>query len=377
MLLKVSDSFLKVSPMFNSSQHALFDLMLQISAQLGNRVFVVGGTIRDLFLGQNFNDRDIDFIIEGDARIFAKTLVEHCGGKLKVFDGFMTAKILEPNNIQGVDEIDLASSRCETYGQPGQLPNVSIAPVRDDLQRRDFTINALAVELSALSFWSKNTSGDIPALKTITMDLFNGIDDLNKKIVRILHNRSFEDDPTRLFRACRYAGRIGAEFDALTKKRALEAVNCGALRTISKSRILNEVKKIIAEKNVSGIFAKLKEIDISQELGLFEVDKQDLLVDDLQKLRQLSGLSELLIFQVAVRLMFIYCGDQAFCEKRYGEYGFGSKEIKKIVADTDLKDESPDLRRVSDAGIIFRLLKAEANENHLYLSEVKARGLIQ
>jgi tRNA nucleotidyltransferase (CCA-adding enzyme) len=181
-------------------------------------VFLVGGAVRDLLLGQPRSD--VDLVVEGDAA----ALAERLGGAAVEHERFGTAKV----EVEG-HEIDLASARTESYPEPGALPQVAgAASVEADLRRRDFTINAMAIPLQ----------GE-PRL----IDPFGGRADLDRGLLRVLHEQSFEDDPTRAIRAARYASRFGFSLDPQTYELLLKA----DLATVSADRRRAELERLAAE----------------------------------------------------------------------------------------------------------------------------------
>ncbi len=198
--------------------------------------YVVGGFVRDLLLGKPVNDLDV--IVEGDAIKFGDALVKKFGGKLTSHQKFQTAIWHFPSffNLQP-SSLDLITARRETYLSPGALPSVTSALIEDDLRRRDFTVNAMAVRIDG------NHIGEL-------LDPLNGQTDLENKIIRVLHPRSFIDDPTRIFRAIRYEGRYGFSIEPET----LAHINPESLTVImrlSGERIRHELDLIFEEENSS------------------------------------------------------------------------------------------------------------------------------
>ncbi len=168
-------------------------------------IYLVGGVVRDILLGRA--NSDLDLVVEGDAIKLAESLAGELGGRLVVHRRFGTAKIRTRNLT-----IDLAMARAETYARPGALPTVRPGSIQDDLARRDFTVNAMALRLDPGSFGK-------------LVDPFDGRKDLENKLIRILHDRSFIDDATRMLRAVRYEQRFGFRLEASTEKSA--APECG------------------------------------------------------------------------------------------------------------------------------------------------------
>ena len=197
-------------------------------------VYLVGGAVRDLLLGAG--SPDLDLAVEGNARAAARALAERLGGQAVEHERFGTATVRADRLA-----VDLAQTRTETYPTPGALPVVAAARLPADLRRRDFTINAMAVAL---------TGDELGHLH----DPFEGRRDLDRRTVRVLHDGSFLDDPTRLLRAVRYETRLGFRMDPETERLAREAVRIGAPRTVSGQRIRDELLDLLAEVNVpSGV----------------------------------------------------------------------------------------------------------------------------
>lgn len=198
--------------------------MIREANRSGVRVALVGGIVRDLLRGER-TGRDVDLVVEGDAAELARRVAP--AGRVTVHRRFGTATI----EGEGGFRMDLASARRETYPRPGALPEVERAALEDDLARRDFSVNAIAWEPAAARLH----------------DPFGGVADLAARRLRVLHPRSFVDDPTRIFRAVRYANRLGLGIDASTKRLLRAALAAGALETVSADRIRNELAKIVSE----------------------------------------------------------------------------------------------------------------------------------
>lgn len=191
------------------------------------RVFCVGGFVRDLLLGlKNF---DLDIVVEKDALGFAKRLADKSGGSLVVHKKFGTATI-----AGGEFKIDIATARTERYEYPASLPTVKFASIKEDLYRRDFTINAMAISIN------KNTFGEL-------IDFFNGQRDLRAKKIKVLHDLSFVEDPTRIFRAVRFEQRFSFKIEPHTEELIKTAVNLDMFGRTQKQRIRDEIILILSE----------------------------------------------------------------------------------------------------------------------------------
>ena len=201
-------------------------------------VYLVGGPLRDLLL--NRPSLDIDTAVEGDASALARELAGATAGRVISHPAFLTATVRIPGF-----HLDLITARSETYARPGALPAVRPATIREDLLRRDFTINALALRLNGPQ------AGEV-------VDLSGGLDDLDARLVRALHERSFRDDATRILRAVRYAARFGFEIEPLTL--AWLKRDLGYLETISGARIHHELARILAEDKAEDVLRHLHDL---------------------------------------------------------------------------------------------------------------------
>ena len=209
-------------------------------------VYLVGGAVRDLLRGAGHVDLDV--AVEGDAVATAREIAERLGGTAVEHGRFGTATVTAPGL-----SVDLATTRRETYPRPGALPEVEPAPLAADLGRRDFTINAMAAGLSG---------ADLGLLH----DPHGGRDDLAAGVIRILHERSFVDDPTRVLRAIRYEARLGARLDPLTETLAREAIETGALRTVSGKRLRDELIDLLNEPDMPEAVRRMCELRLDRAL---------------------------------------------------------------------------------------------------------------
>jgi tRNA nucleotidyltransferase (CCA-adding enzyme) len=204
--------------------------------------YLVGGAVRDLLRGASHVDLDV--VVVGDAREVARTVASRLGGEATEHERFGTATVSAAQL-----HLDLATARRERYPEPGALPEVEPAALVEDLGRRDFTINAMAASLS----------GDEVG---VLHDPHGGRADLEAGVVRVLHERSFVDDPTRLLRALRYEARLGARLDPQTEKLAREAIAGGALVTVSGKRIRDELLDLLREPEAPAALARMRELKL-------------------------------------------------------------------------------------------------------------------
>jgi len=225
----------------------------RLSEKYGFDIFVVGGFVRDILLGvKNF---DIDIVLEGDAAEFGRLLAGKLNGKLIVHKKFGTSTVLIdwPKGLKKTVhagsklKIDLARARRETYEKPAALPTVRSSSLRNDFLRRDFSINAMALSLNRKDF------GEL-------VDFFNGLNDLKNKKIRVLHDASFIDDPTRIFRAVRFEQRYAFKIDEYTGRLIKDAVKEKMFSKTQNQRIRDELILILKEHWPYRAFRRMKEL---------------------------------------------------------------------------------------------------------------------
>jgi tRNA nucleotidyltransferase (CCA-adding enzyme) len=212
--------------------------------KLQQRLYLVGGMVRDLLLERC--NVDLDLVVEGDAIKLAQTIAAAVQGKVIAHSRFGTAKI-----NWGTRSADFVTARAETYARPGALPTVKPGTIEDDLARRDFTINAMAIELNPRHF------GEL-------IDPFGGRQDLNKKLVRVLHEKSFVDDATRIWRALRYEQRLDFRIEPATLLLIKRDIN--NLKTISGDRLRHELELVLKEEMPEKVLRRADEIDALAKL---------------------------------------------------------------------------------------------------------------
>jgi tRNA nucleotidyltransferase/poly(A) polymerase len=200
-------------------QRRAIEIVREVAVEKGVHPYLVGGPVRDMFLDRGAFD--IDLTLEQDSSTLARALAKRLGGRVKSFPQFLTYKVI----ADGLPEIDIATARKERYRTPGALPTVSEGKLRDDLVRRDFSVNAMAFDL----------------IDGRLVDPTGGERDLRARVIRILHDESFIDDPTRIFRALRLAARLGFTLESATAQRMREAIDAGALGTVARERIWREL----------------------------------------------------------------------------------------------------------------------------------------
>jgi len=227
----------------------IFHLLRKIGERAGEcglQAYLVGGVVRDILLERT--NLDMDIVIIGDAIPFAKKLQDDFKAKLRVFEQFHTARLTFDDL-----KIDFSSARIEHYARVGALPQVEFSGLSNDLFRRDFTINALALDLRPDRFME---------LK----DFFGGYEDLLRKQIRILHSFSFLEDPTRIFRAIRFATRFHFQLAEDTKRALDIALNRGALGKLSMMRIVAEVIRCFHEEQPYAPIQKFLDLGLLKTL---------------------------------------------------------------------------------------------------------------
>lgn len=217
-----------------------------IAEDLGHRVYLVGGVVRDMILGREV--KDVDFVVEGNAIDLAKKVAERFGVELHPFPEFGTAHLKV-----GDFKLEFATARRETYPKPGSYPKVERASLKEDLIRRDFTINALAVSVNPEDFGT-------------LIDFFDGLKDLKEGVIRVLHPVSFIEDPVRVLRALRFAGRFGFRISRSTEKLLRQAVKLELLREAPKGRVMNEIRLALKEDRLPEILKLYRKYGVLEQI---------------------------------------------------------------------------------------------------------------
>jgi tRNA nucleotidyltransferase (CCA-adding enzyme) len=255
----------KIEKSFPVELAALVNNAVAIAGERKQPLYLVGGIVRDLLLGQTNQAFDLDIVVEGDAIRLAGEFAEKVGGKLVAHLMFNTAKI-----ELGKWTIDIAMARTETYARPGALPAVTSGTLKTDLFRRDFTINAMAISLNPDNY------GEL-------IDLYGGLKDLNNKSIRVLHDRSFIDDATRIWRAVRYEQRLGFQIEPETL--SLLKRDLPLMKTVGGYRLRHELELVLKEKAPEKALLRADELGVLKALHP-ALKADDRLVAQFQKDRQ-------------------------------------------------------------------------------------------
>jgi tRNA nucleotidyltransferase (CCA-adding enzyme) len=291
----------------------------EIATERGERAHVVGGFVRDMLLERE--NLDIDVVIEGDGIAFAEAAGAALGTHVKTHRRFGTAILVFDKNFH----IDVTSSRTEYYARPGALPIVEPSSLRQDLFRRDFTINAMAACLDPGCFGS-------------IADPFGGLRDLADGTVRVLHAMSFVDDPTRLLRGARFEERYRFAMDATTEALARQAVGMHLLDEVSGARLREELLDILMEPAPAEVVERLIGLGAGRDLAPEGVEPNRVVVDLIATetaVCELTALgAEAPDRTTALVVAFASGGSIAACERWLNHYRIGrlTAEPARVMA---------------------------------------------
>jgi len=258
----------------------------RVAHDMGFGVFVVGGFVRDLLLRRE-ND-DIDIVIEGDGITFARAFAEMMGARINTYSKFGTSVIIFPDGFK----VDVATARMEYYPSPAALPEVETSSIKLDLYRRDFTINTLAIRLAPDGFG------------TLT-DFFNGQRDIKEKRIRILHNLSFVEDPTRVFRAIKFEQRFGFTIGKVTHEMIKNAIHLDVFRELGGLRVFNEFRQILEEENPIPAILRIFDLGL---MGIIHsgIVKHNDLIDQLDEAKKVLAWHDLMYTDEPIERWVIY-----------------------------------------------------------------------
>ena len=223
----------------------LFKEFGKVADMLGYNVYLVGGLVRDVFLKRE--NLDVDIVVEGDGIRFAHAFAENLEVRVRSHRKFGTAVLIFPNGFK----VDVATARMEYYESPAAPPIVETSSLKMDLFRRDFTINTLAVKLNGSDYGT-------------LVDHFGGQKDIKGKVIRVLHNLSFVEDPTRVLRAIRFEQRFGFKIGKLTFALIKNAVNINCFKGLSGRRLFLELKLLLMEQEPFRAIERMNELDLLQ-----------------------------------------------------------------------------------------------------------------
>jgi tRNA nucleotidyltransferase (CCA-adding enzyme) len=224
----------------------VFDLLKElgeIAESIEMHAYLVGGVVRDCLLRRD--NLDIDIVVEGDGLRFAERICEQYKARRRSHERFGTAQVIFPDGFR----IDVATARLEYYDRPASLPNVEWSSLKLDLYRRDFTMNTLAVRLAPERF------GEL-------VDFFGGEKDIKDRVIRVIQNLSFIEDPTRIYRALRFSERFGFSLGPQTRALMQSAIQMGLPEQLDGRRLLGELKLILQEEQSRVILERMQELDL-------------------------------------------------------------------------------------------------------------------
>ncbi len=277
---------------FPDEIYHIFQKAGELANELGYGVYLVGGCVRDLLM--RIPSPDVDIVVEGDGIKFAQKLAERVGGKVAPHPRFGTAKIIIEDSKHGEEKkiiIDIATARTEYYESPAALPKVETSSIKKDLYRRDFTINALAVKLNLKDFG-------------LLIDFFGGQRDIKEKRIRVLHNLSFVEDPTRAIRAVRFAEKLGFKISKHTENLIKLAIKMGVFEKLTGTRLYDELVLLLKETVPQSSLKRLK------EYGLLKIIhpslEESLIIKDISRTYETLQGIELLFLKEEYRKELIY-----------------------------------------------------------------------
>ncbi len=239
--MKISHNF---RPLLPKGILPIINRIRRLAEEMGCRAYLVGGFVRDILLG--IKNLDVDIVIEGDALEFAKYASLKMDAALVLHKRFGTARLIMRRAPKL--KIDIATARRESYKHPAALPKVVFGSIKDDLYRRDFTINAMAVSINKRDFGK-------------LIDFFEGTKDLAAKRIKVLDEKSFIDDPTRIFRAVRFEERYDFKIDDFTARLIRNAVKAGMFDKVSGERLRTEIELLLKEKDPLRVIKRMKSLD--------------------------------------------------------------------------------------------------------------------
>lgn len=302
----------------------LLKLAGRLGRTVGARTFLVGGPVRDLLLGRPVVD--LDLAVEGDTRRLGQRLARELNGRLVYHSRFRTGTV----HLADDARIDIARTRTEVYSKPAVLPVVKPASIEADLVRRDFTINAMALEIT-------------PGRFERMLDPHSGRLDLKHRQVRALHRASFRDDPTRIFRAIRFAIRLEFEIEPETLNWMRAAIAAGFPRLLTPERILHELRYFCCEEQLPRVLeAALRENLLS---ACFGTQPSDSLLSSIQRLSRQGCRPELLLIRI-LAAMPEGSGLPVTCEEREA-----ARSVRRSAAVVSR------LARLKRPSTVYRLLK--------------------
>ena len=248
---------------FSLTDITVLDKIIAITSEKKIKCYLVGGAVRDIILGKT--PKDLDFVVDKKAENISSEIALELNGEVLSNSEFGTSKLSVKKSIY-----DIANARSETYAHPGALPKVTRNSIDKDLWRRDFSINSVAIQLTQDEDWQ-------------ILDPTDGLTDISHGTIRVLHNKSFVDDPTRIFRAVKYSIRFGFSIDEKTEKLIGNCIKSNYINKISGNRILSEVSQILEEDHFKASIQLLSSLCILSSIHP-KLKIGDVLLDKLNQL---------------------------------------------------------------------------------------------
>jgi tRNA nucleotidyltransferase (CCA-adding enzyme) len=328
----------------------------EVAEKNGYTAYAVGGFVRDLIL--RIKNLDLDIVVEGDGIMFAKKLAEEFGAAVRTHEKFSTALVIMPDGFN----IDVATARLEYYEYPAAMPTVELSSLKLDLYRRDFTINAMAINLNPEKFGT-------------LVDFFNSQTDIKERRIRILHNLSFVEDPTRIFRAIRFEQRMGFAIGKHTEKLLKNAVKMNLFNRFFGHRCFTELKLIFSEESPIPAIRRMAEFDLLKFIlpGLKFDKRMEKNLLETQRAKAWYKLLYLdepcqqwLVYLFTILANSTYSDLKIFCMKFEFSARHKSELLKEKEATDRILKELSRNRRLR-TGEIYWLLKERSHESLLYL----------
>lgn len=319
----------------------IIELLKELGATadtLGYNAYLMGGLVRDVFLKQK--NLDVDIVIEGDGIAFAQEFSSHNDVRVRSHKKFGTAVLIFPDGFK----VDVATARMEFYETPAAPPTVETSSLRMDLFRRDFTVNTLAIKLN------KKDYGTL-------IDYFGGQKDLKEKVIRVLHNLSFVEDPTRILRAIRFEQRFGFSIGRLTQTLIRNAVNINCFKDLSGRRLFMELKLLLMEQHPSRAIERMAEFDLLQFISP-DIEYNDQMKTILENIRGVTSWFDLLFLGERYDSWKIYWYGLTFSL----EVGILNKLAKRMQIE-DLETRRMISQRKDAGSVLEKLYRLKKNDN--------------
>lgn len=340
-----------IEKIFSKNLKHSLNVLYQISLERKEKIYLVGGIVRDIFLERN--SADIDIVLEGNSQEFAThVLPKFPVSKHRYTERFLTYNIFTKTGTN----IDIASFREEKYEYPGALPSVVPSSIENDYIRRDFTINAMYISFDE---------------KAELYDPLNALSDLKNKIIKVIHDKSFEDDPTRIFRAIKFASRYNFSFEENTKKLLIEAMEKNYLSTISNLRFKNEFYMLLAEKNLVNILTLFRNYKIFKFMNIPEPSDEEIIeINNIVKKYTFKFVKEKYKISKGNFIIMYLLRNLSFAEKIeiLKIFEMSEKNLSSIVFnDNEEKEITNKLEKAYSSSQIYKILNEISPFKVLYL----------